>query len=237
MALTEAVIQARMAGFALLAGDGIEIGALHQPAPLPSAARVTYVDALSREEALRLFPEVDSASMVNPSVLADLDRDGLAAFSDGALDFVVASHVLEHLANPLFAVAEVFRVLRPGGRAALGIPDKRFTYDRPRAITPFLHVWTDFLERRRESDDSHYVDLLHAIAPGSVALSPEEMRPHLDGVRARREHVHVWDSDTFEETLCLTFALTGIKARRLHRSVGDENGFEYFCVWEKRPGP
>lgn len=234
MALSEAVQAARAQGYGLLRGDGIEIGALHEPARLPAAARVRYVDALTAAQARELFPELQQAPLTDPDVIADLDRAGLSAFAGDSLDFVVLSHVLEHLANPLQAIAEVFRVLRPGGRAAIGIPDKRFTFDAPRALTPFLHVWQDYLDRPAEVTDDHYIDFIKQFVPVH-AMTAAELQPHLAGVRRRREHAHVWDSGSFHELLLLTLPLTGWRARPLLLSTGDANRFEYFSVWEKKP--
>jgi SAM-dependent methyltransferase len=43
-------------------------------------------------------------------------------FRDGSFDVVVLSEVLEHVAADAAAVAEVFRVTRPGGRLAVTVP-------------------------------------------------------------------------------------------------------------------
>jgi predicted SAM-dependent methyltransferase len=61
---------------------------------------------------------------------ADLDRDDVALhadlcrlpFADESLDVVYASHVLEHIREDESAIAEIWRVLRPGGRAVLPVP-------------------------------------------------------------------------------------------------------------------
>jgi len=50
---------------------------------------------------------------------SNLDVDGLNAISDGTLDAVIACHVIEHLANPIAALREFERVLRPQGRLVL----------------------------------------------------------------------------------------------------------------------
>jgi SAM-dependent methyltransferase len=234
MALSEIVKAARAAGFRMISGDGIEIGALHEPANLPFASRITYVDAISRAQAAALFPEVDSRTFVNPNVITNLDTEGLSYFADSSLDFVVICHVLEHLANPLGGITEIFRVLRPGGKAAIAIPDKRFTYDQPRELTPFEHLWDDFLNQRRESPDDHYLDFLSATTAFIRKLPASEQAEHIGRAKARREHSHVWDSNTFLDTLLLTLPLTGYKADLLYSSSGDVNGFEYFSVWRKR---
>ena len=51
----------------------------------------------------------------------DLERERLP-YEDGRFDVVVASHVLEHLANAPQALADWFRVVVPGGAVLLGLP-------------------------------------------------------------------------------------------------------------------
>lgn len=55
-----------------------------------------------------------------PVVQADAARLPLR---DGALDAVVLANVLDHLADPAAALAEARRVLRPGGRIAVRVPN------------------------------------------------------------------------------------------------------------------
>jgi len=49
--------------------------------------------------------------------------DGLRLpFADGSFDRIIASEVLEHVPDDLAVMAELFRVLRPGGRLAATVP-------------------------------------------------------------------------------------------------------------------
>ena len=43
-------------------------------------------------------------------------------FPDASVDRVIASEVLEHIPDDVTAMAEIFRVLRPGGRVAVTVP-------------------------------------------------------------------------------------------------------------------
>jgi predicted SAM-dependent methyltransferase len=57
--------------------------------------------------------------------------------ADGTYDVVIANHVLEHVDNDRGAIAELFRVLRPGGIALMTVPmnpTRQTTYEDP-AIT------------------------------------------------------------------------------------------------------
>src|SRR5580698_7804560 len=69
------------------------------------------------------------------------DPSGIATNS---YDFVAASHVLEHVANPLRALTEWKRIVRPSGTVLLVLPHKRHTFDHRRPFTTFDHIKADF---------------------------------------------------------------------------------------------
>ena len=50
------------------------------------------------------------------------DGSAMTPIADGAYDFVLSSHNLEHFANPVKAIKEWQRVLRPGGALILVLP-------------------------------------------------------------------------------------------------------------------
>jgi SAM-dependent methyltransferase len=218
----------------LISGHGLEIGALHHPFPLPAGAAAEYADAMTREQAAALFPEVDASAMVEVGRIVNLDEEGLAGWEPGSLDFVIISHVLEHLANPLAAIEQVFRILKVGGRAIIAIPDMRFTFDRFREATSFEHLWADYANGVRANSDEHYLDYLRGVAP-RVFLEPKENLPgHVAWARSRREHAHTWTSATFRECLLLSFERMKIRASILFESMGDDNKAEYVAVLEKQ---
>lgn len=76
-------------------------------------------------------------------------------FHDHALDYVVASHVLEHVANPVAALAEWYRVVQPGGIIYLVVPNRTATFDHTRELTPVDHLLNDFLAGTTACDRTH----------------------------------------------------------------------------------
>jgi SAM-dependent methyltransferase len=218
----------------LLTGNGLEIGAFHQPSEVPNAIRVEYFDAIDEEKAAELFPEVAADSFVKVTYFGDLDLDGLDQFPEGKFDFLIISHVLEHVANPVKVLRAVFRVVRQGGLVVLAIPDKHFTFDRERAITAFEHLWKDFEDDVCESSDEHYIDFLKSAGRHVFDEPPECLPGHISRARTRREHAHVWDSPSFQAFLSESFERLGIVAHSRYESVAAENQFEYFGVWEKQ---
>jgi len=70
-------------------------------------------------------------------------------FADGSLDGVISQAVLEHVPDPVAHVAEMFRVLRPGGRLLCFVPFMQpfhaSPYDYSRLTLPGLrHLFANF---------------------------------------------------------------------------------------------
>lgn len=218
----------------MLAGHGLEIGAMHNPTLLPEGCRVDYFDVATRAEAMALFPEVPPESFkIDPQYLGDLDADGLAQIGDGVFDFVILNHVIEHVANPIKVVGELFRIVRKGGHVVISCPDKRYTFDRKRGLTPFEHLLEEYEAGVKEVTDEHYLDFLAGVHPAVMASPPEVLARHVQNVRQRREHAHVWDSASFRSFLDRSFALLGIEATCVYEVTGEINEFEYFSVWRR----
>lgn len=224
----------RSPGYELLSGHGIEIGALHQPAIIPEHCHIEYCDAASREETIKFFPELNVNDLVPVNHISDLDTNGLALFEDNRFDFVILNHVIEHVANPINVVAELFRVTKPQGLVVLSAPDKEFCFDKPRALTPYEHVLEEYQNNTTEITDEHYIDFLKGVHPEVFQRSPEMIQNSINSVRKRREHAHVWDSASFTEFMAKTFELLSIQADCRFLSLADQNQFEYFSVWEKQ---
>jgi ubiquinone/menaquinone biosynthesis C-methylase UbiE len=223
----------RNEGYKFLSGEGLEIGAFHQPAPLPQSCTVKYCDAVSKEQAAVFFPEVDPSNFVNVDYIIDLDKQALSLFPDNSANFVVMNHVVEHLANPIKIVGELFRIVKKGGKVVISCPDKDFTSDKNRNLTPYSHLIEEYNDNVTEVTDDHYLDYLRGCHPALLNLSASDIAIHVQNVKNRKEHAHVWSSETFAEFLKITFAIHKIKAKMVFKSTSKENKFEYFSVWEK----
>lgn len=226
-------MQWREQGYQLLSGRGIEIGALHEPASLPRHCVVEYCDRISKEEARRLFPEVCHQATPDVHTLIDIDRDGLVRFASESKDFVVLMHVIEHLANPIKALSEIFRVLKPGGNLAIGVPDKRYTFDRDRPLTQWSTLWDKYLRNVTEPEPMDYLDVAKFNHPRLLAFSPRELQPHLVGFLERREHLSVWTHTTFVDFFSTSLHQLKITARPVFQNDSSPNNPEYFAIWQK----
>ena len=133
-------------------GQGLEIGPLTSPIVPRELGSVCYVDHATTEE-LREKYRADPA--VNENNIVDVDfvwgSQALAeAVGDKApFDYVVASHVLEHVPDLIGWLAEIRSILRPGGRVSLCMPDRRYSFDVRRRNTDISEVVEAYLLRLR----------------------------------------------------------------------------------------
>ena len=217
-----------------LVGDGLELGPGHVPFPLPvSGATVRYVDRWEPDTNRALFPELDEAAFPRPDVVADLDSDRLRSFADASTDFVVASHVLEHVADPLGILDEIHRVLRVGGITIILVPDRRATFDANRPPTSLDHLVAEHLAGVTEGSDEHIVEFVRAVSGADPSVDDIELH------RKRSIHVHCWTEDEFVSVLeygmhCLAHGWQLVDA--LATGAVGSNGIEFGYVLRKSAG-
>ena len=88
------------------------------------------------------------------------DGTNLDLVPDRQYDFLLSCHNLEHIANPLKALAEWVRVLRPGGHLLLIVPNKSGNFDHLRPDTRFEHLLEDLHNQVDERDMTHLNEIL-----------------------------------------------------------------------------
>ena len=137
------------------------------------------------------------AQGLDHKVQNDIDCDGLP-FANESFDFVTCLEVLEHLVFPEHALNEISRVLEPGGKVALTVPNiqhveylgqlVRGKMPGPAADTRHMSIFTHkFIAKLFEASG------LKVIHPGGVDASPE------------------WLAKVSPKYLCKTIAVVGEK--------------------------
>jgi SAM-dependent methyltransferase len=84
-----------------------------------------------------------------------LDDVHLASLPAEHYDLVFSSHVIEHIANPLGALAAWRRITVSGGYMLIVAPHMEGTFDRRRALTPLEHMVDDHEQNVGEDDLTH----------------------------------------------------------------------------------
>ena len=144
----------------LAVGRGRQVRALLQVAAEP--IRVHAVDVASS-----LDDDVLHDHRVR-SVLADLDEP--LPFRDGALDRVLSLNVAEHLADPAEHLADIERVLKPGGLLVLAHSDwdtVLFSSDDDEATRALVDRWVSAVPSWAERSDGFMGRKLPELAAGT----------------------------------------------------------------------
>lgn len=103
------------------------------------------VDRVSRVHVVDGSPAMLAAARKNLAPYANVEfheADGTQLpFDDGTLDVVFANMLLHHLPEPLNAIREMARVLRPGGRLLISNME---THNIPRMQAKMSEIWSHF---------------------------------------------------------------------------------------------
>lgn len=121
----------------------------------------------------------------------------LSHLPSGAYDFLLSSHVIEHIANPLRALSEWNRVLKETGVLVLVAPHKEGTFDHRRKITALAHLIDDFENNISESDLTHLPEILelHDLEQDMEAGREETFKMRSErNFENRCLHHHVFDT-------------------------------------------
>jgi SAM-dependent methyltransferase len=114
-----------------------------------------------------------------------------------AYQCVLASHCLEHVANPLRALGEWRRVLEPEGLLLLILPHKDGTFDWRRPTTSLDHMISDRDNSVGEDDLTHLSEILelHDLGLDKAAGSKQQFRERcMDNYSKRAMHHHVFET-------------------------------------------
>lgn len=184
-----------------LSGEGIEIGALHQPLAVPPQAHVRYVDRMTSPDLRREYPELAGWDLTDVDIVDDGEK--LATVAADSQDFIIANHFLEHTEDPVGTIETHLTKLKPGGVLFYAVPDKRFTFDFRREPTPIEHMIADHEEGPERSRSQHYREWSRFVwepvegeGTETDEAKIEEGAQYLEGQKYSI-HMHVWTQADF----------------------------------------
>jgi SAM-dependent methyltransferase len=183
---------------------GLEIGALHNPRLPVDHPNSFFLDHAPADELRAKYGE-DPNMATHMAAIVDVDyvwKPGMklrdAVGEDAPFDFVVASHVIEHIPNPIGWFQQVAKILRPGGIVSLVVPDKRFCFDARRDVTVAAR-WVDAY--LRELDQPSYEQIYDSEVNRIIDVDAETLWDGLDPAGLERQDVE--DPDRYAYERCL----------------------------------
>lgn len=152
-----------------LKGVGVEFGAGGSPLAVPINAHTKFADVFNHDDLIQnRYNGQHLSNIVKPDF--QISFEDVLDLPVNNLDYILACHVIEHLANPMKAIVGSLEKLRRGGKLLLIVPDKRKTFDRDRKLTTTRHLLEDFLNPDPKRDFAHFLDFYtNAMPPNDLS--------------------------------------------------------------------
>jgi len=159
-------------------GLGLEIGPAHSPiAPRRGGFNVHVLDYMDADALREKFQDVD----VDLAQIEEVDfvwgGEPLRQLVGGTYryDWIIASHVIEHLPDLAGFLNDCQDVLKPEGVVSLVVPDKRYCFDHFRPLTTTGEVLDAFGQRRnRPTPGSVFDHMMNCVTlDGQISWSAE----------------------------------------------------------------
>ena len=236
---------------------GIEIGALDRPIVNSSAATILFADHASTEDLRKKYKDDNNVNLLE---IVDVDivlGDKNLAQSLGKqteVDYVIASHVIEHVPDIISWLQDISNILRDDGILSLVIPDKRFTFDyfrenttageliesylskstRPSTKQVFdffsTSIKLDTVQRWNGKLDEAQLTKLH-----SLSLAEKKSKDNLENEEYVDIHCTVYTPKSFFQLIEVLFELDLINFKVISFYDTSENELEFFVSFQKIP--
>ena len=141
-----------LAGIDVSKVQGLEIGPLASPLVTPIEGSIITVDHVDTET---LKKKYSNDQTVKVDKIAKVDAVwGTQTLQEcighgRKVDYVVASHVVEHVPDLITWFSEIRSILNTGGTLRLAVPDRRFTFDYLRNESRLHDIIDAYLQKAR----------------------------------------------------------------------------------------
>ncbi|MCI0557156.1 MAG: class I SAM-dependent methyltransferase [Nitrososphaera sp.] len=165
-------------------GFGLEIGPSYSPL-LPKSEGfnvevLDYTDQLALFEKYRSNPGVDWQKIEKVDYVSDGRCMSEIIGETKRYDYIVASHVIEHVPDMIGLLQDCETLLKDDGVLVLAVPDKRFCFDVLRPVSTIGHIIQAHIEKRTRHTPGTIFDhvLMYATREGQITW-PETAAGHI----------------------------------------------------------
>jgi len=235
---------------------GLEIGPLDNPTITSTEGEIYYCDHMATEDLRKKYqhdPNVDINKIVNVDYVWGEKTLREVVGSENQFDYLIASHVVEHIPDIIGWFFEISEILKVGGILSLIVPDMRYTFDCLRGESrPAELIEAYLLKLRRPSIrqvfDSHYSSaLIETSTAWSETFDKKDLQKfhhHPRGVfelcREIQEKKMYYDShcftftpESFREILEVIIQLNFFDFKVEYFSPTQLNGMEFYVSFKK----
>jgi len=115
------------------------------------------IEKNAKVTALDIAPKLVEVTLKKNPTATGIEGSLLALpFADNTFDYVISSDVIEHTPDPYLAVKEMIRVLKPGGKICITVPNRTFWFFSVKIANTFklrnyqgLENWVHYNELRK----------------------------------------------------------------------------------------
>jgi hypothetical protein len=229
---------------------GFEVGPLDRPILPKSKYRVLYVDHASRENLIVKYqssatPDTLASEQIVPIDIVWAPGKTLRnCMPEAAVyDYCLASHVIEHVADPISWLQQIASVLKDSAILSMAVPDKERTFDHLRMVTRPADLIDAYVRLIPRPSPCHVFD--HITSVSQINVEPQPTAPRL--IREAFAHaIAVHHTETYLDVHCHVFtpksflqvfetiAHTGVLPFKLSRFYTTRNGANEFIVSLKK---
>lgn len=193
---------------------GLEIGALNRPITRKSEGPVIYVDHFDTNglrEKYRNDPNVNVEAIVDVEAVWGVQTLAQCIGETRKVDYVVASHVIEHVPDLITWLEEISAILTSTGELRLVVPDRRFTFDFFRNETRFCDIVATWMVRARRPQPQQIADhmlnvtQIDAAAAWRETPNPANRRAMFDFAGVRGVITDSLTNGTYHDVHCSIF--------------------------------
>lgn len=199
----------------MLDKPGLEVSPLFRPTVVKQECSVYYTDYTSAEDSRQKHSGYEHDEIVDIDFiwrpgkrLSDCIR------GDKKFQWALASHVLEHVPNPVGWISQVLDTLEVGGIFSLALPDKRFCFDvfrRETEVSDLIDLW--IREQSIPSPLQIYDFLSHSIDgsgdDGNKSFDTEKPFEGASRVYTDKQAlefvIHAWMNNAYLDAHCSVF--------------------------------
>lgn len=132
-------------------GKGLEIGGSAHNSFGLNTLNVDYSDSMDT------ISKKNEISFCGKALKIDIVAEGDdIPLPDESQDFIVNSHVIEHFTNPIRALMEWDRLVKPSGIIFMIVPHKERTFEKEKECTPLEHLIDDFHNNNTQPHGKQY---------------------------------------------------------------------------------
>ena len=140
-------------------GKGLEIGPSYAPiTPRSKGWDCDVLDHLDSEGLRQKYGPGVPIEKIEPVDFIWSGETYSELVGDRKYDYIIASHVIEHVPNLIGFLEDCRKILKPSGVLSLAIPDMRFCFDCLRSVSDVGHVVDAHLSNHSQSSPGRVLD-------------------------------------------------------------------------------